>query len=73
MLCDQKNLQSSKQGKDNMSKLRRVQALGQVLCGPTLQIQVFMTCCILVRDTKAVAWSCCSHGKHCFPTSGAYP
>ena len=42
MLCDQKNLKSSKQGKDNISKLRRVQAMGQVLRGPTLQLPLLV-------------------------------
>ena len=41
-LRDQKHLTSSKQGKDNMSKLRRVQAMGQVLRGPTLQLPLLV-------------------------------
>ena len=42
MLCDQKHLNFNKQGKDNLSKLRRVQAMGQVLCGPTLQLPLIV-------------------------------
>ena len=41
-LCDQKHLKSSRQGKDNTSKLRRVQAMGQVLCGPTLHLPLLV-------------------------------
>ena len=35
-LCDQKQLKSSRQGKHNMSKLRRDQAMGRALCRPNI-------------------------------------
>ena len=37
-----KQLKSSRQGKDNTSKLRRVQAMGQVLRDPTLQLPLLV-------------------------------
>ena len=41
-LCEQKQWKSSKQCKDDMKKLRRVRAMGQVLCGPTLLLPLLV-------------------------------